>query len=101
VDKKSKTGLQERVILKNAPGTKVFKWLKRIDWLLGICVMCVVIAIFFSEKIAEHRMQAMGFFIGIALVLWGINTFAEGKFEYPYRTSKRKDVIKEYGKMLK
>ena len=87
--------------MKNARDTKMFKWLKRTDWLLGICVLCVIIAIYFSEKIAEHRMQAIVFFVGTALVLWGINIFAEGKFEYPYRTSKEKNVIKKYGKNAK
>jgi len=76
----------------------IIKLLKRMDWLLGICVVGVIAAIYFSSEIAEHRMQALSFFIGMALVLWGIYTIIRKDFLYTLKMFKLESIIKKHSK---
>lgn len=71
---------------------------KLIEFLFGIYVFGIVIAIFLSEKIAEHRMQAISFIIGIALILWGMDIIVKKDFVYPINIFKKKSVIEKGGK---
>jgi hypothetical protein len=77
------------------------KWMKYINTLLCVCAISMIVAHFFSKEIADHRMQAMSFIIGIALVLWGIDIIVKKDFVYPIKIFKKKSVIKKEGKAAK
>ncbi len=77
------------------------KLMKRIDTLLGVGAVGVIIAVFLSETIAEHRVQAISLFIGGGITLWGLHIITKQDFVYPIKIFKKKSVIKQKGKSAK
>ena len=81
-------------------GKEVFsvKLIRFINGLPFVCMVAVITAMFFSEEIYEHRMQAISFIIGLAMILWGIAVRVKQDFVYPIKIFKKKTVIKKAGK---
>jgi cytochrome c biogenesis protein CcdA len=79
-------------------GKEVFgvKWIKFINGLFFVCMVVVITAMFFSEEIYEHRIQAISFIIGCAMILWGIAFRVKQDFVYPVKFFK-KNCYKENG----
>jgi cytochrome c biogenesis protein CcdA len=72
-----------------------------INGLPFVCMVAVITAMFFSEKIYEHRIQAISSIIGFAMILWGIDIIAKQDFAYFIKMFKKKTVIKKIGKSAK
>ncbi len=78
------------------------KWRSFEVWFLRIGIIITLIAIFIIEEIAEYRMQALSFFLGLGLFFWGRDIILKQEFVFTIRSRKKKNtVIKKTGEKAK
>ena len=77
------------------------KWRSFEVWFLRIGMIITLIAIFIIEEIAEYRMQALSFFLGLGLFFWGRDIIVEQDFVFTIRSRKKNTVIKKTGEKAK